>query len=310
MTVPPVPERLEKAILFLRGEHDGRAWLDSLPDRITTYADRWNLTLDSIADSGAMSCCVYCTTLDGAPAVLKIPVDEESGRTEAQLLDHWATTAAAPAILQRANGSGVFLMTRIIPGTIAWPDHDATDTAQFGELLTRLNTPGLAAPPVLKELADIMAMRIDWARDRFADPRYAEAVRRIGADTHLAHAETVLTALLHSTTQRHVLHADLQAKNILAGRDHWYTIDPLGAIGDINAEAALWIAIQDGPTGIRQRLDEFDNHPLLQNNRLQAWTYIFAVAEYRPYLPASAGRMEDFILNTDLRQVAREIAVM
>ncbi|MGO4615637.1 aminoglycoside phosphotransferase family protein [Nocardia sp. 2YAB30] len=310
MIVPPIPNRLEKAIIFLRGEPDGRSWLDALPARIANYARQWDLTLHSIADSGAMSCCVYCTAPNGTPAVLKIPVDPESGYTEMALLQRWAAANAAPAVLQRASTSGVFLMTRITPGTIAWPDNDATDSTQFGELLTQLNQPHLPEPPKLKDLADIAHMRMDWARERFADPQYAEAMQRFGATTHLAHAENVLDALLHTSSARHVLHADLQAKNVLQGPSTWYAIDPLGAVGDINAEAGLWIAIQNGPTSISERLDHLNSHPLLDHVRLRAWTFVFAVAEYRSYLPAPAERIEIFIENADPVRIVDEVGTV
>ncbi|GAA3240578.1 hypothetical protein [Actinocorallia longicatena] len=76
---------------------------------------------------------------------------------------------------------------------------------------------------------------------------------------------------------------------------HWYAIDPMGATGDINAEAALWVAIQDGPATIEDRIAELSLHPLLDAVRLRAWTYVLAVAEYRSYLPTSAVRIEDFL---------------
>lgn len=309
MIVPPIPERLEKAILFLRGEEDGRAWLDALPARIVTYARQWQLIPESIADSGAMSCCVFCTTPGGTPAVLKIPVDQESGYTEAHLLQRWAPADAAPTILDHDDETGVFLMTRILPGSIAWPENDATDAAHYGELLTRLNQTHLPAPPTLKDLANVAHMRMDWARERFADTRYSSAMNAFGASTHLAEAETILGILLETTTERHVLHADLQAKNILEGPGHWYTIDPLGAIGDINAEAALWIAIQTGTTSIHQRLDQLATHPLLNPIRLRAWTYVLTVAEYRPYIPASADRMADFVHATDTARIVEDLSV-
>lgn len=307
MTVPLVPERLERAIIFLRGEDDGRVWLDALPERIASYADRWRLRLESIADSGAMSCCVYSSTEDGTATVLKIPVDQESGATEMAMLDRWSASGVTPEILYFDQDSGVFLMTRIVPGEIAWPVHGAGDSAQFGELLSRLNTPGLPEPPELKDLADIAWMRIDWARERFADERYADAMERFGAATHLARAEKLLEVLLSTTTERHVLHADLQAKNILQGPGRWYTIDPLGAVGDINAEAGLWVAIQDGPESIPQRLSALCDHHLLDENRLYAWTYVLAVAEYRSYLPACGDRIESFVQAVDPAELTHRV---
>ncbi|WP_280426124.1 aminoglycoside phosphotransferase family protein [Nocardia carnea] len=307
MTLPLVPERLEKAIIFLRGEEDGRVWLDALPGRIASYAGRWGLRLESIADSGAMSCCVYSVTCDGTAAVLKIPVDQQSGTTEMAMLDRWSASGATPEILNADEDSGVFLMSRIVPGEIAWPVHDAGDSKQFGELLSRLNAAGLPEPPKLKDLADIAWMRIDWARERFADERYADAMERFGATIHLARVEQLLELLLSTGSERHVLHADLQAKNILQGPGSWYTIDPLGAVGDINAEAGLWVAIQDGPVSIPDRLGELRAHPLLDENRLYAWTYVFAVAEYRSYLRASGDRMESFVKAVDPAEIMNRV---
>lgn len=300
MNVPTIPERLEAAIIFLRGEEDGRAWLGALPDQLSDYAERWGLELDSIAENGAMSCCAYCTEVEtGRAAVLKIPVDLEAGNTEMRMIDRWAAGNAAPSVLRHDVDTGVFLMTRIIPGTVAWPGGDPAESASFATLLSRLNAPDLPEPPVLKDIADIAQMRMGWARERFDDPRFAEAVERVDAHRHLADAQHVLERLLSTTERRHVLHADLQAKNILQGPDLWYTIDPLGAVGDVNAEAALWVAIQDGPRTVAERLDDLATHPLLTPNRLHAWTYVFAVAEYRPYLPASGERIELFISDVD-----------
>lgn len=293
MKVPEIPEQLTKAIIFLRGEDDGRAWLAALPRRIKLYAKRWNLQLESIANGGAMSCCVFCTTADSAPAVLKIPVDEASGLSEMRQLERWGGSGAAPAILERANGSGVFLMSRILPGSTAWAVNGPEDSHRYGDLLRRLNHRGLPHGPRLKDLAEVAEMRLDWARERFADPRYANNIASI------KDAERVLHVLLRTTTTRHVLHADLQAKNILQGTDGWYAIDPLGAIGDLNAEAALWVAIQDGPATTEDRLNELSDHELLDRDRLRAWTYVLSAAEYRPYLPPSADRIESFLRRTD-----------
>jgi streptomycin 6-kinase len=301
MKVPEIPERLTKAIIFLRGESDGQAWLAALPRRISLYAKRWNLQLESIADGGAMSCCVFCTTHDGLPAVLKIPVDESSGLSEMRQLERWGGSGAAPKVLERANGSGVFLMSRILPGTTAWPINGPEDSREYGDLLRRLNRPDLPNGPRLKEVAEIAEMRLDWARERFADPRYANDIPSI------ADAERVLDALLRTTIIRRVLHADLQAKNILQGPNGWYAIDPLGAIGDLNAEAALWAAIQDGPTSTEGRLDELSDHELLDPDRLRAWTFVFSVAEYRPYLPPSAHRIEGFLAQADPEDMIRRV---
>lgn len=300
MNVPTIPERLEAAIIFLRGEENGRAWLGTLPAQLAQYAERWGLELGSIAENGAMSCCAYCTEVEtGQAAVLKIPVDLEAGNTEMQMIDRWATGNAAPAVLQHDVDTGVFLMTRVIPGTVAWPGSDPDESLSFATLLSRLNSPDLPEPPTLKDLGDVIEMRMGWARERFDDPRFADAIQRMDGHRHLGDAQVVIDKLLSTTERPRVLHADLQAKNILQGPDLWYTIDPLGAVGDVNAEAALWVAIQDGPRTIPERLADLADHLLLAPNRLLAWTYVLAVAEYRPYLPASGERIEHFLAATN-----------
>lgn len=67
------------------------------------------------------------------------------------MLERWSAAGAAPEILQADEESGVFLMTRIVPGDIAWPVYGAGDSEEFGELLSKLNAPGLPEPPELKD---------------------------------------------------------------------------------------------------------------------------------------------------------------
>lgn len=86
-----------------------------------------------------MSCCVYAMTGDGTAAVLKIPVDQESGTTEITMLNRWSASGATPEVLHSDEESGVFLMSRIVPGEIARPVHGPEDSKQFGELLSRLD---------------------------------------------------------------------------------------------------------------------------------------------------------------------------
>ena len=243
-----------------------------------------------------MSCCVFCTAFDGTPTVLKIPVDAPAGLSEVRRLQRWAACGATPKVLEHASRSGVFLMTRILPGTTAGATGGPGDSRDYGNLLRRLQHPSLPPALRLKDMAEVAEMRLEWARERFADPRYAND---IASPESIKDAERVLDVLLRSTTARHVLHADLQAKNILHGPGGWFAIDPLGAIGDLNAEAALWVAVQDGPTGIQRRLEELRGHEALDPDRLKAWAFVLSVAEYRPHLPSSARRIERFLTRTD-----------
>lgn len=291
MTTPPIPEKLTKAILFLRGKKDGTRWLADLPPTIEHYQRAWDLRLDVISDGGAMSACALGTRVDGAPVVLKVPVDVASGRLEGELLDYWGPTGAVPAVLDRDPETGVMVMERIQPGHTPWPRGGVADSDQYSDLITRLNAANPNTPPPLKPMDEVIEMRLDWARERFENPNY----RNPKADlTTAREVFEALRATFDVETAR-VLHADLQAKNVLADDQAYFAIDPMGAVGDLNAEVALWIAIQDGATSIAARIKELSTHPLLVPARLTAWTYVLAVAEYRQYLRPSGDRIEKYL---------------
>lgn len=283
--------RLIDAIIFFRGEEDGWAWLNALPERIGKYCERWNLTPESIAEDGATSCCVYCSRHDGTLAVLKIPVDVNAGYLEMRSLSRWALADAAPEVLDYAEDSGVYLMTRILPGAHPWPVNGPEDTDCFNELLARLNDPGL---PPLENLPPVMAMaeeRLVWAEQRFADDTsYSDMTLR------LPEARRALEVVCRDKARMTVLHGDLQAKNILLDASgKWIAIDPLTAVGDINYEAALWAVVQQGPISIDDRLTQLAKNQLLEPGRLAAWAFVLGIAEYRRYLPGQAGRIEAYV---------------
>ncbi len=285
-----VPQRLVEAIIFLRGHEDGNRWLEGLPQRIDRQCRMWDLKPTGIAEGGAMSCCVFCTTKDGQAAVLKIPVDVNAGRLEARALAIWTPGGASPRVLQSSSTTGIFLMERVVPGSTPQPVNGGEDSAKFINLLERMT---VNSPQVKRRFVDvsvIASMRLDWAQERFQDDQYATSI------TPIDDARKLLSKLIQTTPVRIHLHGDLQPKNILCdAHGNWLAIDPLPCIGDINSEAALWATMQDCPTTIQERLQELNVHPLLSPSRLQAWAYIFAVAELRPYLPLMAARMGQFI---------------
>lgn len=53
----------------------------------------------------------------------------------------------------------------------------------------------------------------------------------------------------------------------------------------MSTPTALWVAIQSGPTTIEDRFAELTGHPLLDPDRLRAWTHVLAIAKYRPTFP-------------------------
>ena len=297
-----IPDRLVRAILFARGEVSGTAWLKVLPRRVDLYVQRWNLAPLGIADGGAMSCCLFCSTGDGTEAVLKIPFDAASGRLESRSLKRWGAVGASPIVMETAPASGVFLMSRIRPGTIAEPANDPADSARLVELLARMVQPGLEPLRGLKTIYDVVKTRFEWAYERFADPGYE-------AQSALMPGVEALVSVLYQTQCRNtVIHGDLQQKNVLNGSDGvWQIIDPMTCRGDINADAALWAVVQDDGSSIDQRVAELSASDLLERSRLEAWCYVIGVAEYRTYQPGVAARINEFVVRRDWRELATAV---
>jgi streptomycin 6-kinase len=287
--LPEIPERLTKAIIFLRGQENGAAWMQALPHRAQAYARRWGLELLEIAEGGAMSCCIFCITAEGAEAVLKIPFDANSGRLESRSLKRWARTGGSPDVKRTSSRSGVYLMERVRPGTTASPTGLPSDSQRFCDLITRMTRDELGSMRRLETIETGVRTRFDWARERFRVPGYEPEMARFSA------AEQLLANLTETTRRTHVLHGDLQSKNILVSTaETWQAIDPLTCRGDLNAEAALWAVVQEDDSTIEERVLQLSECRLLDEDRLRAWCFVYGIVEYRGYMETAAKRIRAF----------------
>ena len=291
----PIPARLVAAITFLRGEDDGLAWLRGLDRTSRDYADRWRLRLESIALGGAMSCCIFATSADGAPLVLKIPVDGDAGRLEAAVVGLWARTGGAPAVVEADPDAGGFLMSRVLPGdTYTGLDPAGIDggVAAIVDLANRL---GPVTPPdglPVPDLRSVFEARLEWARARFADTDAAALA------PPLDRAADLLGELLVSQAESVLLHADLQAKNVLVGPEgRLYAIDPLCARGERLSDLAMWAVLQDTAVPIDEVLEALSVRANLDLGRLRSWAYVIACLELRPLQPSRFARQVAFIEN-------------
>ena len=297
-----IPASLTKAIIFLRGQENGTAWLQALPRRVQTYVERWELEIIEIAAGGAMSCCIFCATAEGDEAVLKIPFDADAGRLESRSLRRWARAGGSPDVKRTDPSSGVFLMARVRPGTTAVPTGLSSDSEKFCDLISRMTRPELGSMRGLGTIENNALVRFDWARARFRVSGYEPELGRLSGAEHL------LTKLAETTSKEHVIHGDLQAKNILVSSgDRWQAIDPLTCRGDLNAEAALWAVVQEDASTIEERVAQLSECSLLDERRLRAWCFIYGVVEYRAYLETQAKRLRTFTNDLDGYALARSM---
>lgn len=297
--LPEIPQELVSAAMFNLGEREGEAWLHGLPTTMHRYSREWDVRLESVALGGAMSCCIFCSSKIGR-FVMKIPVDRDGGIRELRYLEESSSTGATPRLVASSIETGVFLMERIEPGSPAWPTQGVVDADQFLDLANRLLNPVMrpARADDFPHLRSIVEMRLDWARERFLDSRYAKA------RTPLERAADVALHLMDQGASSEVLlHGDLQPKNILRGdANRWYAIDPLPCVGDFHADAAFWAVMQVGSSSIDTRIGQLVRRSFLNQRVLEAWAFVFSVAEMRPYDVASAARMSAYLQSGAGRQ--------
>lgn len=276
MTALTIPDSMRAAVHFLLGEADGNAWLDALPAAWTRYARRWDLALDAILTGGQMSCVLLCHDTVGNQLILKIPVDPVVGIREVAALTAWGPTGAAPHVHHHDPDTGVIVMTYVPPGDI-----EAQDPHALAVLLDRLANARFT-PELFPDLRTNVDMRLRWARDRFAIPDYAEGAR------FLAPAQEVADQLLADSPRHHLLHGDLQPKNIHggspAGNGRLTALDPLAVTGDQHFDGAFWCVMRPGPASIQDNLTELSRAwTRCDPDRLHTWATVVAALEFRPY---------------------------
>jgi streptomycin 6-kinase len=287
----PIPARLVKAITFLRGDEDGLAWLSGLDDVLRHFAAVWRLSLKSVAEGGAMSCCAFCVDDAGAELVLKVPVDQAAGVGEAATLRSWEPYGVAPRVVQADSAAGIFLMERVRPGVTFTGETNLSRLGATVDLFERLAAAGRADERHdIPKLAVLIEERLTWASERFADP----AVSALRPD--LDRVSRVAGALQSSNSGDDVVHGDLQAKNVLIGpAGRILCIDPFTARGDQASDVAMWTVLQDTDIPISDMLAALAKATHTDLDLLEDWAYVIAAAELRPKQAARFARQHDYL---------------
>ncbi len=282
---PPVPQprprraavEVPAALVASHRHHLGPAgdrWVAALPALAETWLDRWELTRDGPAASGAVALVLPVRRADGTPAALKLqPVDDETAG-EGVALRLWAGRGAV-GLLDHDAGTGTLLLERLdATRTLLLGVSDQAATSVVAGLLVRLNA--VPAPPGLRPLSDVAAATLASVPEALAAVEDAED--RALLDT----AAGLLTALLSEPVGNQLLHWDLHHANVLAtldGRD-WRAIDPKPLSGDPGFELlpALrnrWeavVASGDVAGAVRRRFDQMTEIMGLDRERAAAWT--------------------------------------
>ena len=261
------------ALDWLKSSEPGRAWLDSLPQRVAACLEHWRLVLGEPYPNAFVSFTVPVRLPDGGDAVLKIPFPDRESEHEALALETWRGDAAV-MVLENDPELGAFLIERCVPGTHLSKVGQQEALTVLAGLLPRLWKPATAPPfRALAEEATWWASRL---RERW------ESAGKPFPDRLLDVALGALHTLPATQGEQVLLHQDLHGDNVLsARREPWLVIDPKPLVGE--REFGLAPIIRSFEFGhdrraVIERLDALTSALGLDRERARLWCLAQTVA--------------------------------
>jgi streptomycin 6-kinase len=291
VSAPPLIDDEARARLIRRFGPEVAAWLDELPDLLSTLAQRWQLEFGPLIPRGSMSVVIRCRVRDGRPAVLKASPDRTRLANEASALTSW-TTGHTPAVLEVDGGAGAVLLEAIEPGSALAHTSTYPPPESVAELLASLHAtgePDPSYPPLADRVADLF---LSGTRPYARRP---ELVDVVPPELYECGRE-LATRLADEVSPGALLHGDLTPRNILDGgsRRGLVAIDPAPCLGDDLAfdavDLLLWQATDVDV--VAARAEELAQIIGLNARRLLDWCVAFAgmVALELAEAPESPGR--------------------
>ncbi|MER7399053.1 aminoglycoside phosphotransferase family protein [Streptomyces sp. NPDC000151] len=226
MATAPIepPRRLVRAI----GDDPAspaRAWLDTLPDRVTERLAAWELTPERVHEPGGRaSLLVLVTQRDGTPAALKFPLPGQPGaEAEAAALTRWDGWGAV-RLLDADLDSGALLLERLRGAVSLRSLPEAKALLEAAGTVRRL----WVAPPeehpfetlAARTEAAVAALRTSGAAVPSAAPLVEEAAE-------------LRSALPADAPEEVLLHGAFRQGKVLAGhRTPWLAVGPRPVVGE------------------------------------------------------------------------------
>jgi streptomycin 6-kinase len=205
---------------------EGRELLRTLPEVLDQLAERFALTaLGEPYPGGWVGYVVPAVRVDGTHAVLKVSLDDDEHRHEADALDRWDGDGAV-RLLDRVTRPNVLLLERLEPGT-SLLDHDLDEGISIAcGLLRRLQLPlDDAAPFAL--VTDFARHYTTWLPETF------ERYGRPFDPALVTEAVAACRQFAHQPEPQHLVSRDFHRGNVLAAsREPWLAIDPKPLAGE------------------------------------------------------------------------------
>ena len=295
-----IPDYFATFIAAYFGER-GAAWLVELPDLLAQYAREWALDLLPPFAGLSFHYVAPVARADGSPAVLKVGVPEEEGRTGIAFL-RLCNGDGAVRLLEWDDEHCALLMERAVPGlTLTNLEDDDAATAIAAEVMRVLWRPVPAPHAFLTVVRRLRAFaRVRELHGGDAGP-LPEAL--------LSRAEEVAGELLASVPDERVLHGDLHHDNIVSAlRAPWLAIDPKGVVGDPGYESG---ALMNNPYGRMETWTVPARHFVRRaailaerleypRERILAWSFTQAILSACWEVIAGTGRYRSWVARAEV----------
>ncbi|WP_328915011.1 MULTISPECIES: fructosamine kinase family protein [unclassified Streptomyces] len=230
-SLPPLPTTCRSRLTAHYGS-PVEAWLDRVPDLLTTAARRWDLNLTGYHDTGHAS--VLATALDSQsrPVLVKVWPDPDRYSRETAALRLWHPGPGRIVLASDDDLSAAAL--RMIAAQPGGDEPPLDQTSPVAEAIQQAHSIGRSVSPgTFPLLSDHLRDEIlPHIRKRQATSLYGLLTTRVAP--HLA-------GLSDDPARRTVLHADLYRENVAFNRHgRPVLLDPLPMEGDAVFDWAFW----------------------------------------------------------------------
>lgn len=269
-----IPKQLQQNIMGAHGDK-GQQWLNTLPQLIAKYAERWELTAQKPVANLTYH-YVMTARKDNHAVVLKLGVPQSELLREMECLAHYNGNGA-PKLLASDPENGAMLMDCVTPGTTLksyFPHNEETSLAIVATVIAKLRQVNIPHDLVFPNI------------ERWHASLY-QAKPSITIPEELLTSAQQLSRHLTATQAKPVLlHGDLHHDNILLGeQNQWFAIDPKGIIGEPAYELGAFIRNPlmelhqqtNSQAIVRRRIDAFAQYLDLDSQRIAQWSFVQAV---------------------------------
>jgi streptomycin 6-kinase len=219
----PIPENFAQRTIHMYGR-EGHTWIEALPARLETYAQRWALALQPPFEL-SYNYVAPVTRADGREAVLKLGFPHRELLSEMHALQHFAGRGIV-RMLEADFEQQVFLLERIRPGIeLVTLEDDEQATRIAAQVMEQLWQPVDNGRPLVTVES--------WTAGLSKLRPYFDGTTGPFAEYLVDAAEQVFAELVPYQGEKVLLHGDLHHWNILsATRRPWLALDPKGVIGE------------------------------------------------------------------------------